>query len=46
MTSESTVKIVGAPKYSKVILLGMDGLDPMIVSHLMQKGAIAKFFKA
>ena len=45
MTSESTAKVVGASKYSKVILLGMDGLDPKIVSHLMQKGALPNFSK-
>jgi len=45
MTNESSAKITGDPKYSKVILLGMDGLDPKILSHLMQKGELPNFFK-
>ena len=45
MTSESTARVVSAPKYRKVILLGMDGLDPRIISHLMQKNALPNFSK-
>src|SRR4030065_2915816 len=43
MNNESSVKITGNPKYNKVILLGMDGLDPKILSHLMQKGDLPNF---
>ncbi|GBD97416.1 MAG TPA: phosphodiesterase [Nitrospirae bacterium] len=43
MTNESSVKVTGNPKYSRVILLGMDGLDPKIVSSLMEKGDLPNF---
>ena len=32
-------------QYSRVILLGMDGLDPKILNDLMQKGALPNFYK-
>ncbi|RJQ45293.1 MAG: phosphodiesterase [Nitrospiraceae bacterium] len=34
-----------SPKYNKVILLGMDGLDPKITSHLMQSEDLPNFAK-
>jgi predicted AlkP superfamily phosphohydrolase/phosphomutase len=33
----------GITKYKKVILLGMDGLDPKIVSDLMERGELPNF---
>jgi len=32
-------------KYSKVILLGMDGLDPKITGQLMKQGGLPNFFR-
>ncbi len=43
MTKEKAVEITGNPKYSRVILLGMDGLDPKIVHHLMGEGELPNF---
>ncbi len=45
MTEENSVKIVGNSKFSRVILLGMDGLDPKILSSLMGKGDLPNFQK-
>lgn len=42
---ESTVNFIGDPKYKRVILLGMDGLDPEIISSLMAKGELPNFLK-
>ena len=43
MTGENKVSFTGDPKYKKVILLGMDGLDPKILSQLMEKGELPSF---
>lgn len=43
MNNVSSVRITGNPKYNKVILLGMDGLDPKILGHLMQRGDLPNF---
>lgn len=40
---QNHVNTNGTPKYKKVILLGMDGLDPKIVSDLMQRGELTNF---
>ena len=40
---QSQVNTNGTLKYKKVILLGMDGLDPRIVSDLMQNGKLPNF---
>jgi hypothetical protein len=37
MREDNSVKITGNPKYKKVILLGMDGLDPKILSYLVSR---------
>jgi len=43
MNTEGTAKFSGDPKYKRVILLGMDGLDPRILSGLMNEGAVPNF---
>ncbi len=43
MTEENSVKITADPKFGKVILLGMDGLDPGILSSLMNDGELPNF---
>lgn len=43
MIVQNQVNTNGTPKYKKVVLLGMDGLDPKIVSDLMQSGALPNF---
>ncbi len=43
MTNETSVKITENPRYSRVILLGMDGLDPKILSALMSQGDLPNF---
>jgi predicted AlkP superfamily phosphohydrolase/phosphomutase len=45
MREDNSVKITGNPKYKKVILLGMDGLDPKILSYLMEQGDLPNFTK-
>jgi predicted AlkP superfamily phosphohydrolase/phosphomutase len=45
MNNEVSIRITGNSKYNKVILLGMDGLDPKILSHLMQRGDLPNFLK-
>jgi predicted AlkP superfamily phosphohydrolase/phosphomutase len=45
MQKENSVKMTGNGKYKRVILLGMDGLDPKIVSSLMEKGELPHFQK-
>jgi len=41
--NENSFKIIGKPRYSRVILLGMDGLDPKILSSLMEQGRAPHF---
>ncbi len=43
MTKENSVKITADPKFGRVILLGMDGLDPGILSSLMKEGELPNF---
>ena len=38
-------KTINDAKFKKVILLGMDGLDPKVLSHLMEQGALPNFSK-
>ena len=45
MTKEGSVKIIGDSKFKKVILLGMDGLDPKVLSSLMEQKELPNFFK-
>lgn len=42
---DNSVKIIGDPKFKKVILLGMDGLDPKVLSSLMKQGVLPNFSK-
>ena len=42
---ENSLKIIRDPKFKKVILLGMDGLDPKVLSHLMNQGDLPNFSK-
>jgi predicted AlkP superfamily phosphohydrolase/phosphomutase len=42
---ETSVSITGNPKYKRVILIGMDGLDPKILSSLMEQGHLPNFMK-
>ncbi|MBI5741754.1 MAG: alkaline phosphatase family protein [Nitrospirae bacterium] len=39
------MKMHGNSRYSKVILLGMDGLDPKITGQLMKEGSLPNFFR-
>lgn len=43
--TENSAQVTGNPKYSRVILLGMDGLDPKIVSSMMEQGKLPNFLK-
>ena len=43
--SIEAVNFIGDPKFKKVILLGMDGLDPRVLNHLMATGKLPNFFK-
>lgn len=43
MQSETSFKITGNPKYKRVILIGMDGLDPKITASLMEQGQLPNF---
>ncbi len=45
MVKERLVKITRNSKFKRVILLGMDGLDPKILLHLMKKGDMPNFSK-
>ncbi len=38
-----TFKTVGDPKYGRVLLIGIDGLDPRVLSSLMAKGKLPNF---
>ena len=43
MQNEISAKVTGNPKYKRVILLGMDGLDPKILSSLMEQEQLPHF---
>ena len=43
MSNDTSANKSTHPAYKKVILLGMDGLDPKIVSSLMEKGELPNF---
>lgn len=45
MVNENLAQVIGNPKFKKVILLGMDGLDPKILSLLMQQRDLSNFSK-
>lgn len=45
MAKENSVSIIGDPKYRRVILLGMDGLDPKVLYHLINQGDLPNFSK-
>jgi len=45
MTNEGFLKTSGTPKFKKVMLLGMDGLDPKVVSQLMRQDKLPNFLK-
>jgi predicted AlkP superfamily phosphohydrolase/phosphomutase len=45
MTKGNSVKIVGNSRYKRVILLGMDGLDPKLLTSLMEQGYLPNFTK-
>ena len=45
MTKSNSSDLTGTPKYKKMILLGMDGLDPKILTPLIQKGLMPNFSK-
>ncbi len=45
MSTETSVSNANKTEYKKVILLGMDGLDPKILSSLMEKGELPNFSK-
>jgi predicted AlkP superfamily phosphohydrolase/phosphomutase len=42
---KNPVRTTGSPKYTRVILLGMDGLDPKITAPLMEQGQLPNFTK-
>jgi len=42
---DHSVSTTGNPKYKKVILIGMDGLDPKTITSLMQQGHLPNFMK-
>lgn len=42
---KNDVTINGDQKFERVILLGMDGLDPKVLSHLMLRGSLPNFLK-
>lgn len=41
--SREAFKSIGKPKYKRVILLGMDGMDPKVLSQLMKSGDMPNF---
>ncbi len=43
MTKESSVQFTGNPKFKRVILIGMDGLDPKVLSELIRQGHLPHF---
>jgi predicted AlkP superfamily phosphohydrolase/phosphomutase len=43
MNSEESAKFTGNAKYKRVVLLGMDGLDPKILAVLMEQGDLPNF---
>jgi predicted AlkP superfamily phosphohydrolase/phosphomutase len=43
MQNKISAKVTGNPKYKRVILLGMDGLDPKILSSLMEREQLPHF---
>jgi predicted AlkP superfamily phosphohydrolase/phosphomutase len=45
MTNGKLADTIGSPLFEKVMLLGMDGLDPKIVSQLMHQGQLPNFIK-
>ncbi len=45
MSNDTSVNAPNNPEYKKTILLGMDGLDPKILSSLMKKGELPNFSK-
>lgn len=45
MQTENSVKNNGNPKYKRVILLGMDGLDPKVLASLLEQGHLPSFSK-
>ena len=45
MTRETSVTVTGNPRYKRVLLLGMDGLDPKVLSPLMERGELPHFAK-
>ncbi|MBI4848044.1 MAG: alkaline phosphatase family protein [Nitrospirae bacterium] len=40
---DNSVKFTGNMKYNRVIILGFDGLDPKLLSYLMQRGDVPNF---
>lgn len=45
MIDKNISKEKGSNKFARVIMLGMDGLDPKILSELMRKGELPNFSK-
>jgi len=43
MVDKNSVKMIGNPKFDKVIVLGMDGVDPKLLAHLMNQGHLPNF---
>lgn len=43
MGENLSVKAIGDPKFKRVVLLGMDGLDPKLLSSLMVQGRLPNF---
>jgi len=45
MSTDTSANKPNNPEYKKVILLGMDGLDPKILSSMMEKEELPNFSK-
>lgn len=45
MSIEDSAMITGDPKFKRLIILGMDGLDPRILSDLMNRGDLPNFLR-
>lgn len=45
MSSETSANNSNNPEFKRVLLIGMDGLDPKILSSLMEKGELPNFSK-
>lgn len=45
MLNDTSTNISNNPEYKKVIILGMDGLDPKILSSMMENGELPNFSK-